>query len=259
MLEFAELSKFYNFDKQTIKLGADIVVNEGNAEDWAKKAPKTLWKPITKFSGTFDGQGHTISGVYGIAHDSRIALFTDVNYLCTIKNTKLVNSYFKTSGQMGTASFVSGGGGKFIGLYSDAIFDHNGENVAGIVSKITKQTSVEECWFAGTINITSRDCGGIVDDVAGARLTMKHCLFSGTINQSYTFGGTRTGGLVGWVDAKGSLVLNDCLSSGKVNCEKTVYTGGVIGTTTGGSQNTIRDTFMVADAYEALIGTANGG
>ena len=259
LYEFAELSKFYNFDKQTIKLGADIVVNEGNAEDWAKKAPKTLWKPITKFSGTFDGQGHTISGVYGIAHDSRIALFTDVNYLCTIKNTKLVNSYFKTSGQMGTASFVSGGGGKFIGLYSDAIFDHNGENVAGIVSKITKQTSVEECWFAGTINITSRDCGGIVDDVAGARLTMKHCLFSGTINQSYTFGGTRTGGLVGWVDAKGSLVLNDCLSSGKVNCEKTVYTGGVIGTTTGGSQNTIRDTFMVADAYEALIGTANGG
>jgi len=259
LIEFARLSDFYTFENQTIKLGADIVFNEGNATDWAESAPKTLWKPITRFAGTFDGQNHTISGVYGIAHDSRLALFTDASSKCMIQNVKLVNSYFKTSGQQGCASFVSGGGGKFYGLYSDAIFEHHGENVAGIVSKITKQSTLEECWFAGTINITSRDCGGIVDDIEGARVSMKHCLFSGTINQSYMFGGTRTGGLVGWVDGTGNLVLNDCLVSGKVNCDKTVYTGGIIGVTLGGSQNTIRDTFMSDDSYDALIGTANGG
>ena len=95
LLEFSRLSEFYTFDGQTIKLGADIVWNEGNAEDWAQKAPENSWKPITKFAGVFDGQGHTISGLYGTAHDSTYALFTDASYYCTIQNTKLVNSYFK--------------------------------------------------------------------------------------------------------------------------------------------------------------------
>ena len=34
LYELAALSQHYNFKGQTIKLGADIVVNEGNAEDW---------------------------------------------------------------------------------------------------------------------------------------------------------------------------------------------------------------------------------
>ena len=42
----AELSDFYNFSGQTIKLGADIIVNEGNAEDWKTKAPENIWYPI---------------------------------------------------------------------------------------------------------------------------------------------------------------------------------------------------------------------
>ena len=35
LYEVAELAKFYKFKGQTIKLAADLVVNEGNAEDWA--------------------------------------------------------------------------------------------------------------------------------------------------------------------------------------------------------------------------------
>ena len=258
LLEFSRLSEFYTFDGQTIKLGADIVWNEGNAEDWNKKAPENSWKPITKFAGVFDGQGHTISGLYGTAHDSTYALFTDASYKCTIKNTKLVNSYFKTSGNQGTSSFLSGGGGKLIGLYSDVIFECNGENVGGIASKLNKQSTLEECWFDGVITINGRDCGGVLDEIKGARVTIKHCLFSGDIHSSYSFGGTRTGGLVGWVDATGSINISDSLVSGKINCEKTVYTGGVIGVTTAGSQNTVRDVFMATDTYTAIIGAANG-
>ena len=40
LYELADLSDFYDFKGQTIKLDADIVVNEGNAEAWAKKAPE---------------------------------------------------------------------------------------------------------------------------------------------------------------------------------------------------------------------------
>ena len=67
---FAQLSESYDFKGQTIKLGADIVVNEGNAEDWKKKAPEHRWITITGFAGCFDGEGHTISGVYGVEASS---------------------------------------------------------------------------------------------------------------------------------------------------------------------------------------------
>jgi len=116
LFELAELSEFYNFDRQTIKLGADIVINEGNAEEWAEKAPSKKWIPIKEFKGTFDGQGHSISGLYGKGFDAPIALFIKVDTSATIQNFKLLNSYFQTSGESGTASFAAYGGGKYIKL-----------------------------------------------------------------------------------------------------------------------------------------------
>ena len=64
LYEFAKLSTYYDFKGQTIKLGADLVINEGNAEDWEENAPSKKWTAINGFAGTFDGQGHTISGMY---------------------------------------------------------------------------------------------------------------------------------------------------------------------------------------------------
>ena len=113
LYELAELSDFYSFKGQTIKLGADLVVNEGNAEDWAKNAPAKRWNPITGFAGVFDGLGHSISGLYGKGFERRMALFADTQMSCSVKNLSLVNSYFETSGHRGTASIVSHGGGKF--------------------------------------------------------------------------------------------------------------------------------------------------
>lgn len=258
LYEFAKLSDIYNFENQTVKLGADIVLNEGNAEEWKENAPKRRWKTINGFAGTFDGQGHTISGLYAKAYESEMAMFANADYKCTVKDFKLVNSYFNTSGFNGTASIVSGGGGKFIGIYSDAILDHEGEDVAGIASNITKQSTLEECWFDGVINTTLRDCGGIVDYIDGGRVNIKHCLFSGVINNSYDFGGTRTGGLVGYVYNAGAVIIQDSLSSGKINCDKTVYTGAVIGVSYVGTQTTIHDTYTSSNTYGAVNGTENG-
>ena len=72
---FQDLLKSENFKGKTLKLAADITLNEGNAKDWRKNPPANEWIPLgwtevgkrsnlQKFAGTFDGQGHTISGVY---------------------------------------------------------------------------------------------------------------------------------------------------------------------------------------------------
>ena len=254
LYELAELSDFYNFKGQTIKLGADLVVNEGNAEDWAKEAPAKRWNPITGFAGTFDGQNHTISGLYGKGFERRMALFADTQMSCSVKNLSLTNSYFETIGHRGTASIVSHGGGKFKKIYSDAIIVHKGENVGGIASSIDVQSTFEECWFDGKINITNRDCGGIIDEVLGARVTVKHCLFSGYIYSSYDVGGTRTGGIFGRIDKAATIVLNDSLSSGTIECEKKVYTGSMLGASYNGVQFTIEDTYVSMETYGSVIG-----
>jgi hypothetical protein len=40
------------------------VVPENNAEEWYDVTPSYSWTPIANFLGTFDGGGHTISGLY---------------------------------------------------------------------------------------------------------------------------------------------------------------------------------------------------
>lgn len=42
----AKLSEKHDFKGQTIKLGADIVLNEGDYNDWKQNYLKCVWKPI---------------------------------------------------------------------------------------------------------------------------------------------------------------------------------------------------------------------
>ena len=64
-----------SFVWQNVKLSVDVVLNTGNAADWATTAPANEWQPIGGgifedtakwfgFDGSFDGQGHTVSGMY---------------------------------------------------------------------------------------------------------------------------------------------------------------------------------------------------
>ena len=260
LYEFARLSDFYDFSKQTIKLGADIVINEGNAKDWAEKAPEERWNPISGFAGRFDGQGHTISGLYGRGLNTPMALFTKTARTCVIQDVKLINSYFETSGNSGTASFISNGGGKLVKLYSNAIIDCQGESSAGIASNITEQSTLEECWYDGMITTTNRECGGLIDAIFGSRVTMKHCLFSGEITNTYGFsesrtGGTRTGGLIGRVDGTSTLILNDSLSNGIINETVNSQTGAFIGLAHGGADIQINDVYLSMDSYQKAYGT----
>ena len=263
--EFAKLSNFYTFEDQTIYLDADLVLNEGNAADWATTPPANRWSPIAHFAGTFDGQGHTISGLYARAYDAPMAMFTNVDTSATVRDIKLVNSYFNTRGGSGVASFVSNGGGKFYKLYSEAIFDHGAELCGGIGSRITKQATFQECWFNGTINAKQRKIGGLVDNVGSPRVEFKHCLFSGTINQNmmnmepyHGMEGTRTGGLVGTVEPNAGAIYTDCLSSGTIKSSIDKYVGSVTGVADGGSNTYYTNTYASADSYNLVVGSKGG-
>ena len=191
--EFARLSEYYTFENQIVKLDADLVLNEGNAEDFEEQKPENNWKPIMNFAGTFDGQGHTISGLY-VRRGGETAMFLRSDTHCVVKDFSLKNSYFDTYGYSGVATIMARGGGKFSGIYTDAIINHRGQNVGGIASQVKKTATFEECWFDGSITITHRGCGGIIDVVDAARVTMAHCLYTGSIDSSFDGTGTLTTG-----------------------------------------------------------------
>jgi len=254
LYEFAQLSKYYDFKGQTFKLGADIVVNEGNAAEWLEKAPERKWIPISGFAGVFDGQGHSISGLYGTGFDTAMAVFTNTSEDCQIRNFKLVNSCFKTSGYGGTASIVSNGGGTFEKLYSDAILKSD-DYVGGLFSKTNRSSVLSECWFDGSIAISGRTAGGITDAILGSRVTMKHCLFTGSIEGTWLQSGSRIGGLCGMVNETGAmLVLNDSLSAGTVKPGNIYYTGSIVGVLFSGTAMTTVDSYVSMSTYDALIG-----
>ncbi|MCF0178125.1 MAG: hypothetical protein HUJ90_05815, partial [Bacteroidales bacterium] len=89
------------------RLTADIVVNQdvldANGELIGAGAGFRVWTPIgldedgKKYEGTFDGQGHTISGLYindGNEDNKVIGLFCALGSAGIVKNVAVIDSYF---------------------------------------------------------------------------------------------------------------------------------------------------------------------
>jgi len=200
LFDLVELSYFYDFAGQTIKLGADIVVNEGNAADWQNEQPEYEWESIHGFAGTFDGQGHTISGLYSIglryfANIERVegtdyitaSLFRNTQKECVIKNFKIVNSYFESDLDHGVGSVSSNGAGTFDSIYSDVIIRSQKCYVGGIIGNVSDDTTITNCWFDGSIEVFmkyGRYIGGIAGRTTNnAECTIEHCLVTATMTR----------------------------------------------------------------------------
>lgn len=275
LFEFAELANYYDFAGQTIKLGADIVVNEGNAEDWANKReyPKKVWESIYGFAGTFDGQGHTISGIYciGFLYTSNIprleqtdyvtaGLFRDTRAECVIKNFRLVNSFFDSDLNKGCGCISSYGGGTFDSIYVDAILTSQKNYIGGILGLVKADTKITNCWFDGEINVIggyARPSGGIVGQAAeGKELIIEHCLMSGEMYNDLYERGVNMGGILG-TTRKGTAIINDCLVSGNLHCDWHIV-GSAIGSVSVDSTATLTHVYTVEEAWKTTIGHKSG-
>ena len=158
------------------------LLEEGKATDWAKgkNIPELEWFPIgggankhRPFSGTFDGQGHTVSGVYLKSADYYLGFFGVLNKdsKSTIKNFSLKNSYFEStrtevlgSEVDGLGSIAGQGAGVLDTVYSDAILVSATRNTGGLIgNQRQKDTTltVRNCWFNGSVKGTQW-IGGIV-------------------------------------------------------------------------------------------------
>ena len=103
------------------KLTKDITVNRSVLKDDGNpnSGNFTDWTPITDFTGTLDGQGHTISGLYcNTPTSGHVGLFGNIAKGGTVSHLGVVDSYFAGSGFVG--GVCGRNDGTISGCYSTA-------------------------------------------------------------------------------------------------------------------------------------------
>ncbi|MCF0194639.1 MAG: hypothetical protein HUK00_05635, partial [Bacteroidaceae bacterium] len=226
------------------KLIKDIVVNKDVLDDKGELngdgAGFRVWTPIGNgsgsYAGTFDGQGHTISGLY-LNDGGRdfVGLF-GLAYNANIDNVGVINSYFR--------------GNQYVGGVC-------GNGSGSIITKCHNAGTVKGYYFVGGV---CGNGGAIVGchntgEVSGYTYIGGVCGYDGTIFNCYNTGtvsGTGVGNQIigGVLGTQGTIISS--YNTGTVTGDED--TGGVCGVVT----NTITNCYYLNTSCPQGIGTGSG-
>ena len=165
-------------------LTADIVVNENvlKEDGTLNGTPSRGWNPIgnnySKYSGTFDGDGHTVSGLYKSGTTNYVGMFSSISEGGTVKNLGILDSYFC-----------------------------GGYNVGGVVG--SSFGTLYNCYNTGTV-ISEQDYA-----VSGGVVGLNYGLVSNCYNTGNISGDDEVGGVVGFNDGG---IITECYNAGSVRC-----------------------------------------
>ena len=203
------------------KLVADIVVNENVLVDGkfneAQSKSFVSWPAFEKYHGVFDGNGHTISGLYG--GTSFIGSTEEGDLI--IKNLGIEDSYF--SGGNYTAGFVSKVDSVNLVIansYFDGLVDGN-KCVGGFAGRVDRsKTTIISSSNRGTV-IGFYDVGGFIgiSDERSGSLTVAYSYNAGDV-----VGLKGVAGFVG-EDYTDSLHISNSYNVGYVYAQE-MYAGG---------------------------------
>ena len=276
-----------NFDGKTVKLGADIILNENseNYKEWETTAPEKEWTPIgityNGFAGTFDGCGHIISGLYINENENE----TNIHYglfaktVGTITHVQVINSYIEANSYLGGIVGYIGDFGKitkcsFVGIIKAKLEDANNQSApnstplycGGICGSQKSPDGIESCFFKGRIEAEINNCsdwsvkniGGIVgSSVAG---TIKDCYNEGTIivsGSKNSLISISIGGIAGSTYSIygcyniGSVTVSVENSPQSANVVPPVSAGGIVGSADIGGVKYCYNTGAISNTVEA--------
>lgn len=208
-------------------LTGDILLNDTeDFQKWVEEGPQYSWKPISKgayhFTGTFDGNGHTVSGMYininiedENAIDNKVGLFGSIEG--TVKNLNVDNSYICASGYIGKIGGICGAvnseNAQLINCTSSVNIDVYDAYCGGFVGYSTRTFNVSDCDFSGEINQVKDNTTNIIGGILGyGNAEIENSQNNGTIKTNAT-SVEYIGGIVGSL-SEGS--ISDCKNNGKV-------------------------------------------
>ena len=205
-------------------LTANITVNTGVLDEnknLVSKSDLTEWKPIgdrrSPYTGTFDGQGYTISGLYfNVPFASYVGLFGCIGANGKISNVGVLDSYFQFS--------TLGGGvcGVNYGTVRDC--KNTGSvrgfsTIGGVCGFNEKGGIIENSFNEGTVSGTgdnAQQIGGVSGYSNG---TIKSCYNTASVSGQESVGGVCGFNSVG--------TTTNCFNEGTVSGQN--FVGGVCG------------------------------
>ena len=208
----------------------NITVNTGDVANCGgtKQAGWKDWTPIVGnsypnyYAGTFDGQNHTVSGLYFNDSDvNNVGLFGATGSSGKISKVGVVDSYFRGN-----------------------------DRVGGVCGE--KYGTMENCYSASTVS-GANAVGGVCGDNCGSSQLI-NCYNTGAVNCSVS-GGWYIGGVCGILN---SGTIQNCYSTGTVGGSSTSV-GGVCGQTQGTSANISNCYFDSSKCDKNAVGVTNNG
>ena len=205
-------------------LTANITVNTGVLDankNLVSKSDLTEWEPIgarwSPYTGTFDGQGYTISGLYfNNPHSSYVGLFGCIGANGKISNVGVLDSYFQFSAL----------GGGVCGVNYGTVRDCKNtgsvrgfSTIGGVCGLNEKGGIIENSFNEGTVSGTgdnAQQVGGVSGYNNG---TIKSCYNTASVSGQESVGGVCGFNSVG--------TTTNCFNEGTVSGQN--FVGGVCG------------------------------
>ena len=233
-----------DFAGKTVYMAADIVANNGTAADkkwtpeatngtsyqWPTIGPAVSGGTIKAFAGTFDGNGHTVSGLYMLHSDSKYTgMFGYTAATSVIQDVRLTNSFFQYGGAAEwskVGSIAGGGKGKFENINASATLYSGAYGTGGIIGWADGNVSISQCQFDGILRSTGNHAnsklalaGGIVGAVnVGSTIANIHdCVNNGKLYYDGSSATPRFGGIVGALNNGATLNVINSLDAGERN------------------------------------------
>ena len=191
-------------------LSQDIVVNENVLDEdgnlnGARVPGFMLWTPIDNFAGTFDGQMHTVSGLYFDDPKNKLDR-TDVGFFGSMGGSEDVPAVIKNMGLV------------------DSYFASDARNVGGVVGRILRYAGDWASYYSEVKNVYSTSTlktsdstyslGGIVGNVdLSGRLLIENCYNRGAVRGYRNF----ISGLVGYAGYSGKVVMRNCYNASEIS------------------------------------------
>ena len=208
---------------QDITVNPDLLTSDGVP---AQTIGLANWTPIgmnAPYTGTFDGQNHTVSGMYcdrSAVSSPYAGFFGMIGTGGTVRDLTLKDSYFCVPTEAGDA------------------------NVGGIVGLVELDGTVENCHFDGTVTTDDSNGDHVLGGIAGTNLgVIRDCTAKGQVCGF----GVSVGGIAGRVHAQngnsGEVLGGEVLgcvneatvkSTMRVSDNQQLASGGIVGLCVGG-------------------------
>ncbi len=221
----------------------------------------TWWTPIgcdysCRFSGVFDGQGHTVKGLYFYDNLQYAGLFGCVDSGGTVKNLNVEGTVTSAHNSGKAGGVVGYNGGTVENCRSAGTV--SGQDAGGVVG--SNDGTVESCRNTGTVSGTN-NVGGVVGYNYGGAPTVKNCCNTGTVSGESDSRTPSTGGVVGIIGG-GSPAVENCYNTGAVSSRSSggnPGTGGVVGYVGGDATPTVENCCNVGAVSSESAGARIGG